>query len=94
MFSFIDLNHSKFFVLKKIQFFFQKGVENYKHTSHTKAKGSPYGDFIFIFEKSMKKKIILKNLKIKMFFFSKLDTIIGKNISKTNLSLEEKNIDI
>ena len=81
------------FVLKKNSIFFQKGVENYKHTSHTKAKGSPYGDFIFIFEKS-KKKNNPKKFKNKNVFFSKLDTIIGKNISKTNLSLEEKKISI
>ena len=31
--------------------YFQDGVENYKNTAHTKAKGSPYGDFIYVFKK-------------------------------------------
>jgi len=28
---------------------FQDGVNNYRHTSHTKAQGSPFGDFIYEF---------------------------------------------
>lgn len=32
--------------------YFQDGVKNYKQTSHTKAKGSPFGDFIYVFKKS------------------------------------------
>lgn len=31
--------------------YFQDGVGNYKNTAHTKAKGSPYGDFIYVFKK-------------------------------------------
>lgn len=34
------------------EIYFQDGVENYKQTAHTKAKGSPYGDFIYVFKKS------------------------------------------
>lgn len=30
---------------------FQDGVTNYRHTAHTKAHGSPYGDFIYKFVK-------------------------------------------
>jgi len=30
---------------------FQDGVSNYKHTAHTKATGSPYGDFVYEFIK-------------------------------------------
>jgi len=30
---------------------FQDGVPSYKHTAHTKAKGSPYGDFVYEFTK-------------------------------------------
>ncbi|MFZ1720559.1 MAG: DNA methyltransferase [Candidatus Moraniibacteriota bacterium] len=30
---------------------FQDGVSNYKHTAHTKAAGSPYGDFVYEFVK-------------------------------------------
>ena len=32
--------------------YFQDGVKNYKQTSHTKAEGSPYGDFIYVLRKS------------------------------------------
>ena len=31
--------------------YFQDGVKNYKQTAHTKAEGSPYGDFIYVFKK-------------------------------------------
>lgn len=31
--------------------YFQDGVKNYRQTAHTKAKGSPYGDFIYTFRK-------------------------------------------
>ena len=30
---------------------FQDGVSQYKHTAHTKAKNSPYGDFLYEFVK-------------------------------------------
>ena len=32
--------------------YFQDGVKNYKQTAHTKAEGSPYGDFIYVLKKS------------------------------------------
>ena len=32
--------------------YFQDGVKNYKQTAHTKAEGSPYGDFIYVFKKT------------------------------------------
>ena len=35
-----------------VDMFFQDGVKNYKQTAHTKAAGSPYGDFIYVFRKS------------------------------------------
>ena len=34
--------------------YFQDGVKNYKQTAHTKAEGSPYGDFIYVFQKREK----------------------------------------
>lgn len=40
------------FTLKPEQIIFQDGVKEYKHTAHTKADGSPYGDFIYVFEKT------------------------------------------
>lgn len=39
------------FVLEKDGLFYQTGVKNYRQTAHTKSKGSPYGDFIYIFKK-------------------------------------------
>ena len=36
---------------------FQDGVSHYKTTSHTKAKGSPFGDFIYEFTKDTPKKL-------------------------------------
>jgi len=35
-----------------VDMYFQDGVKNYKQTAHTKAAGSPYGDFIYVFRKS------------------------------------------
>lgn len=34
---------------------FQDGVSQYKHTAHTKAKNSPYGDFLYEFVKDKKR---------------------------------------
>lgn len=42
------------FVLDKEGLYFQSGVKNYKQTAHTKYKGSPYGDFIYVFKKPTK----------------------------------------
>jgi len=39
------------FTLSGNGLFFQDGVKNYKQTAHTKADGSPYGDFIYSFKK-------------------------------------------
>lgn len=38
-----------------VDLYFQDGVKNYKQTAHTKAEGSPYGDFIYVFRKSESK---------------------------------------
>lgn len=40
------------FSLEKDGLYFQEGIKNYKQTAHTKAEGSPYGDFIYVFRKS------------------------------------------
>ena len=42
------------FKFQKDNLIFQDGVKNYKQTAHTKAKGSPYGDYIYIFYKDIK----------------------------------------
>ena len=40
------------FSLEEGGLYFQDGIKNYKQTAHTKAEGSPYGDFIYVFKKS------------------------------------------
>ena len=42
------------FSLSKNGIYFQSGVENYRQTAHTRFDGSPYGDFIYVFEKNTK----------------------------------------
>ena len=39
------------FTFCKEGLYYQQGVDNYKQTAHTKAEGSPYGDFIYVFRK-------------------------------------------
>ncbi len=39
------------FIMEDNGLFFQSGVKNYRQTAHTKSKGSPYGDFIYVFKK-------------------------------------------
>jgi len=69
--------------------FFYTGVKNYKQTAHTKYKGSPYGDFIYVFMKSEKKRkyeVILDN---EDSFIKELDRILIKHINVQNLSKKE-----
>jgi len=40
------------FTLSKNGLYFQDGIKNYKQTAHTKADGSPFGDFIYSFIKA------------------------------------------
>jgi len=42
--------------------YFQGGIKNYRQTAHTKAKGSPYGDFIYVFKKEVEKTHIEKDI--------------------------------
>ena len=43
------------FIFKPGSLYFQEGVSNYKQTAHTKHEGSPYGDFIYVFDKDITK---------------------------------------
>lgn len=65
------------FTLEKDGLYFQDGVANYKQTSHTKAEGSPYGDFIYDFKKS-KPCHVLKNYTSETEFKTDLDNIFKK----------------
>jgi putative DNA methylase len=65
------------FTLSENGLFFQDGVKNYKQTSHTKAEGSPYGDFIYSFKKS-KTTLKLKNYTSEDEFSNDIDKIFGE----------------
>lgn len=56
--------------------FFQDGVKNYKQTAHTKAEGSPYGDFIYVFKKTNEVKEH-QSYDDENSFTQDLDSIIG-----------------
>lgn len=72
------------FVLSENGLFFQDGVKNYKQTAHTKADGSPYGDFIYSFKKSESS----RELKI---YHSENDFAVElDNIFKHYLKIKEK----
>lgn len=58
--------------------YFQDGVKNYRQTAHTKAKGSPYGDFIYTF-----KKVAIKPVKVYLTedeFIKDIDRIFLRDI--------------
>jgi len=71
--------------------YFQDGVENYKQTAHTKAEGSPYGDFIYIFRKSKHSYPITEYQSEEQFALD-LNKIfkkhLKKNVNKNNLILK------
>lgn len=58
---------------------YQSGVSNYKHTAHTKYKGSPYGDFIHIFKKPLTMEKRNGTYKGELDFVSDLDFIFSKH---------------
>ncbi len=59
--------------------YFQDGVKNYRQTAHTKAKGSPYGDFIYVFKKS--EGPIIKEYTSEEEFIKDIDNIFLKDIN-------------
>ena len=63
------------FTLEKDGLYFQDGVKNYKQTGHTKAEGSPYGDFIYVFKKP-KNQQKFKTYDSEQDFIGDLDKII------------------
>ena len=71
--------------------YFQDGVKNYKQTAHTKAEGSPYGDFIYVFKKG-DPTYNLPDYKSEAQFAIDLDYIfkryITKNQDKNSVILE------
>jgi len=71
--------------------YFQDGVKNYKQTAHTKAEGSPYGDFIYVFKKAAPNYIVTE-YKSEAQLAMDLDGIFKKYLSgsqdKNTLILE------
>ena len=61
--------------------FFQDGVKNYKQTAHTKAEGSPYGDFIYVFKKNSPS-YTLPKIKSEADFIEKLDRLFKSYLQK------------
>lgn len=52
--------------------YFQDGVANYRQTAHTRFEGSPFGDFVYIFEKAAEPREVAGNSK----------SVIGEEISR------------
>ena len=71
------------FTLSEKGLYFQDGVKNYKQTAHTKADGSPYGDFIYSFKKGE------PNHKIKNYIAEDEFAIDLNNIFKHYLTKNE-----
>jgi len=69
------------FIFETNGIIFQDGVENYKQTAHTKYSGSPFGDFIYLFKKGVKKTQGYK-FEGEEDFIEKLDQIFKNYISK------------
>ena len=85
------------FLWKKNAIFFQNGVLNYKQTSHTQAEGSPYGDFIYIFEKRTKSLKDSSARISKINLINKVNHIINiysKQTPNKNLKIEDLKIKI
>jgi putative DNA methylase len=81
------------FTLSERGLFFQDGVKNYKQTSHTKAEGSPYGDFIYSFKKA-KPKFDIKNYESEEEFSIDLDNIFKQHLSNENTDKNDLILDM
>jgi putative DNA methylase len=83
------------FTLNSQEIYFQDGVKNYKQTSHTRAEGSPYGDFIYVFRKPNKEREIKQKYNIQEFIV-KMDNIFmefnSKKIEKFDRYDSQKNL--
>ncbi|OFX51317.1 MAG: hypothetical protein A2046_03995 [Bacteroidetes bacterium GWA2_30_7] len=79
------------FTLEENGLFFQSGVKNYKQTAHTKYKGSPYGDFIYVFTKKPIKEAKKSDLKDAMNFINYLDFEFKSFIHNFNKAKKDRN---
>ena len=69
--------------------YFQDGVKNYKQTAHTKAEGSPFGDFIYVFKKGESNNS--HSFSTEESFISTIDSIFEKYLEK---STKDRNLTI
>ena len=78
------------FSLVKGGLFFQSGIKNYRQTAHTKYKGSPYGDFIYVFQKKPKH---VANEKIisETEFVQKLESVFKRHMMEFEKAGYDKN---
>ena len=80
------------FMLSEGGLFFQGGVENYKQTAHTKYEGSPYGDFIYVFQKNENEPIHVGETGIdENKLIGKLDAIFEKHLSEFEKAGSDRN---
>jgi putative DNA methylase len=71
---------------------FQDGVENYKHTSHTKFEGSPYGDFIYIFQKPEdQSEKPFAQFSDEKTFINELDSLFQNHLTENKDSPQDRN---
>lgn len=61
--------------------FYQSGIENYKQTAHTKYKGSPYGDFIYVFQKNLEH-VVKETIKSEGEFIDKLEEVFMRHLTE------------
>jgi len=70
--------------------FYQSGIENYKQTAHTKYKGSPYGDFIYIFQKNPEH-VVKETIKSEHEFIDKLEKVFVEHLTEFRKASYDKN---
>jgi len=83
------------FSLEDKGLYFQTGVKNYKQTAHTKSKGSPYGDFIYVFIKTKTNILALyPNITNDDELIEQLDKTLIKHLEQYKNSKEKNKNDI
>ena len=70
--------------------FYQSGIENYKQTAHTKYKGSPYGDFIYVFQKNPEH-VVKESIRSEEEFIDKLEKVFARHLAGFQKSSYDKN---
>lgn len=70
--------------------FYQSGIENYKQTAHTKYKGSPYGDFIYTFQKNPEH-VVKEAIKSEEEFIDEFEKIFVRHFAEFRKESCDKN---